>query len=150
MTAPVRTQHKEMSMPAQVPRAARVHQAAWPTATIPTSSPARTLTAKLAVLDRALAELSGVQSAELAKASGGPGSYNAERDEWLRRAVDAVQRYRGHLARRAVLENDTAALAALSASDIEAAGTQLAKASIGAGRASLGPLGRLSRRPGRI
>ena len=145
------------------PRAARVHQAPWPGELgdaqlrksgggpgVALPGTPRTITAKLAVLDKALAELRGVQSAELAKAAGGPGSYSATRDEALRRGIDAVERYRAHLARKAVLEDDTAALGHLSATDIEVAGAQLAQASIGGGRKPLGSLGRLSTRPGRI
>ena len=116
------------------PSAPRVHQAEWPRATIPGPSPARTTTEKLEVLDRALAELHGAQSVELRKAS------SAERDAWLRKAVDAVGRYRAHLSRKALLENDQEALRHLSPVDIEDAGAVLAKASISAG---------FSRRPGR-
>ena len=145
--------------PLSSPRAAHVHQAPWPgeLGDAPLRKSAggpgvglpgspRTTVAKLAVLDKALAELRGAQSHELAKASGGPGSFSSERDEWLRRAVDAVERYRAHLARKALLENDQEALGRLSATDIEAAGTQLAKVSIGAGRSPLGAVGRLPRR----
>ena len=53
---------------------------------------------------------------------------------------DAVGRYRAHLARKALLENDQEALRHLSPVDIEDAGAVLAKASISAG---------FSRRPGR-
>ena len=120
------------------PSAPRVHQAEWPRATIPGPSPARTTTEKLEVLDRALAELHGAQSVELRKVGGI--SYSAERGEWLRKATDAVGRYRAHLARKALLENDEEALRHLSPVDIEDAGAVLAKASISAG---------FSRRPGR-
>jgi acyl-CoA reductase-like NAD-dependent aldehyde dehydrogenase len=111
------------------PSAPRVHQAEWPRATIPGSSPARTTTAKLEVLDRALAELRGAQATELRKAS------SAELAAWQRKAIDAVERYRAHLARKALLEGDQEALAKLSPTDIEDAGVVLAKASISGGLA---------------
>jgi hypothetical protein len=120
--------------------AATVHQAAWPGAA--RAGLPRTTTAKLEVLDKALAELRRSQTFEMSKAVayGNPG-----RDAWLRKAIDAVEMYRSHLARRAVLENDQEALSLLSPSDIQAAGETLAKASI-----VVGLSGRpgLARRPG--